>query len=422
MRKLFFLAYIFGILFIFSCHPESDLGYNILPDDDKIKPQITDTFSIKVYTVPEDTISSNYVSTLLLGEYTDPVFGYTKAGFVSQYGLSNSPNFETDHVGDSVILTLTLDTNEVNYYGNISIPQTFKIYKLPNNFDTDTTYYSNQDPSIFTGDLIGEFEYQFSHNIDTFQIPLNASLAQEFIDADEEIYSSTASFTDFFKGIYVTSECLDGNGAILKFKVTANSTISIFYHDNDTEQDTLEYKIYSNLTTVKKFNLFEHDYSETTFFDNIGNESSPQDSVAYIQSMGGLRAKVVIPFLENLKTLGNIAIYRAELIVKTAPSSLTYENEYSAIQNMLVAGKENNDDYYLLPEYYYGNSYLPVAYEDDEYKFEIAGYIRDVLEGNTENNGLFLFTYAGSDNYNRSVISTGSHSDKMKLIITYAKL
>jgi hypothetical protein len=75
-----------------------------------------------------------------------------------------------------------------------------------------------------------------------------------------------------------------------------------------------------------------------------------------------------------------------------------------------------------LSEYYTGASYLPTTLETDAYRFEIASYVKDVLDGTIENNGIWLFPYAASDNYSRSVITTGSHSDKMKLIISYVKL
>ena len=89
---------------------------------------------------------------------------------------------------------------------------------------------------------------------------------------------------------------------------------------------------------------------------------------------------------------------------------------------MLLTGYDPENEYYLLPEYYSGNGYVGVAINEGSYKFDIAGYIRDILDGNLENNGLLLSAYSGSTNFGRSVITTGNHSDRMKLYITYAKL
>ncbi len=423
MRIISFVAYLFLFAFLLSCHSQSDLGYNLLPDDDKINPQIIDTFSVEVYTMPDDTISSNYVNTLLLGEYNDPIFGYSKAGFVSQFGLSESPGFSSTDITDSVILTLTLDTNAVSYYGNTLTPQTFKIYRLPNSFNSDITYSSDQDTSLLvSGDLLGSYTYNFRESVDTLHIPLDISLGSVFFNADANYFSTTESFLDLFKGIYVTAHATDGNGAIHKFKVSSYMAIRVYYHKNGASEPEDPFIVTSNLSAVKKFNLFHHDYSTTSFFEHIGDETSTQDSVAYIQAMGGLRAKIKIPYLDKLKSLGEIAIYRAELVIKTAPSNLTYESQYAPMNYMQLAGVDDENEFYLIPEYYSGTAYLPQNIETGEYRFQMASYVQDVLAGTVENKDLWLFPFASSDNYTRTVITTGKHSNKMKLIISYIKL
>jgi hypothetical protein len=137
---------------------------------------------------------------------------------------------------------------------------------------------------------------------------------------------------------------------------------------------------------------------------------------------GGLRAKIVIPNLEDLKNLGDIEIYRAELVIKTAPAYLSYQSQYAPIEKMLLTGCGEDNQYYLLPEYLNLPTYNYVSIDNNEYRFEMAGYIRDILDGKAVNNGLYLFPYTGSENFGRSVITTGNHSNKMKLIITYLKL
>ncbi len=134
--------------------------------------------------------------------------------------------------------------------------------------------------------------------------------------------------------------------------------------------------------------------------------------------MGGLRTKIKFPFIKDLKELGNIAIYRAELVINTAPSSITDEANFPVIENIFLAGCTSENKYYLLQEY----GYSGVAINENSYSFDIAGYIRDILDGNIENNGLLLFAYSGNTNFGRSVITTGNHSNRMKLYITYAKL
>ena len=411
-------------MLIFSCQTKTNIGYGILPEDDIINAEITDTVTLNVYTLSMDTIVTSGVSGLLLGEYIDPVFGYSKASFVCQYGLAEYPVFsqESDHIADSAVLTLILDTVNLNYYGDIQAAHTIQIYRLTNNLDSDTIYYGNHDPSEFmTGDLIGETTITVNPDSAKIKIPLDQSLAVAFLDAENDVYTSSENFINFFKGVYIKSECENDDGAILKFKVNSESVLSIYFHESTTPEEALEFKVTSNTSSAVRFNMFEHDYTGVSFENNIDNEEGMQDSVAYIQAMGGLRTKINMPYIENLKDLGDIVIYRAELIIKTAPTNDTYESSYSAIEKLLLTGYSPEYEYYLLAEYISGSSYLGEDYSDSEYRFDIASYIRNILDGTTENNGFYLFSSSGNKYFNRSVITTGKHSQKMKLYITYAK-
>ncbi len=379
-------------MLIFSCQTKTNIGYGILPEDDIINADIIDTFSLNVYTLSMDTLSTSNVSDFLTGEYIDPIFGYSKASFVCQYGLNEYPAFsqESNHTADSIVLNLILDTANLNYYGDILAAHTIKIYRLANDLDSDTTYYSNHDPSEFmTGDLIADTTLIVNFDSTHLRITLDPSVAAEFLDADNDVFASSENFINFFKGIYVVSDCENDDGSILKFTINSESVISIYYHfyDGITTGEILEFKVTAN-SSVVRFNLFEHDYTGVSFEANIDDEESPQDSVAYIQAMGGLRIKIKIPYLEKLRDLGDIAIYRAELVVKTAPSNVTFENSFPAINNMVIAGYSPEFEYYLLSEYLTGSTYLGEDYSEEEYRFDIAAYIRNILDGDTENNGL----------------------------------
>ncbi len=414
-------------MLIFSCQSKTNIGHGILPEDDIINAEIIDTFSLSVYTLSMDTINTSGVSELLLGEYTDPIFGYSKASFVCQYGLAEYPTFsqESDHVADSAVLTLILDTVNLNYYGNIETAHTIQVYRLEDDLDSDTIYYGNHDPSEFvTGTLLGETTLIIDPESDSVKITLNESLAEEFLDAENDVFTSSENFINFFKGIYIKSECENNDGAILKFNICSESVLRIYFHydDGTTTGDGLEFKVTPNVSSTVRFNMFEHDYTGVAFEENIDNEEDPQDSVAYLQTMGGLRTKINIPHIESLKDLGDIVIYRAELIIKTAPSEDFEESSYPAIEKLLLTGYSPEYEYYLLSEYISGTSYLGENYSDGEYRFDIAGYLQNIIDGSTENNGLYLFSAAGNKYFNRSVITTGNHSEKMKLYITYTKL
>ena len=67
----------------------------------------TDTVTLVVSTVREDSLRSDELSLSLLGNYIDPEIGQTRAGFYSQVRLSSPDiDFGTNAVADSLTLSL----------------------------------------------------------------------------------------------------------------------------------------------------------------------------------------------------------------------------------------------------------------------------------------------------------------------------
>lgn len=402
-------------MLIFSCETDTNLGYNILPKDDILDLSIIDTTSVNVYTLLMDSIATNGASTLLLGEYIDPIFGYSKASFVCEYGLVEFPDFTEYHTIDSAVLYLVKDT--IDYYGNLNNGQNINVYKLENSL-YDTSYFANHNPEDFlVGEVIGQQIYTPNIKDTAVAIRLNDDFANSFSILDHS--TNNEAFKDFFKGVYITSETFENDGAILKFMINSKSLIKVYSHHNADNTNIYIFNATANLTTNIKFNLFEHDYSSTEFYNSIGDETLSQDSVAYIQAMGGLRTKILFPSLEKLKDLENVVINRAELVINTAP----FNTDFPAIDRMLLKAYCPEDEEYLLPGYHIlENIYLGVPYDDGSYKFDLNIYVQDILNGNVENNGLILFAGSGNSSMKRSIITTGSHSSRMKLVISYTKL
>jgi hypothetical protein len=418
MKRFFQLLIISIFPLIFSCNKLSDIGMGVLPEDDKLIAYITDTSSIEVYTLSMDSVLSSNAGRLLLGEYNDPIYGYTKASFVTEFSLAEASFLNNNYTIDSAVLTLTLDTVSTKHYGNTLTAQNIRVYELENAL-IDTSYYSNKDTTEFTsGNIIGTKNVIVTGTTKTINIKLSNAYAELFQDIP--VSASNDELKEVIKGIYVNSDSEGNDGAIMKTDINSNSVITVYAHEGTSSQKT--FKVTMNHSGNIRFNLFQHDYSSATFNAGINDELSEQDSVAYIQSMGGLMAKIKIPFLENLKSLGNIAVFRAELIVNLCPSDLSEEEEFPAIDRMLITGYDPENIYYMLPEYYTTTGYSGATLTDGQYRFELAGYIRDVIDGRIDNNGLLLLAYSGSTNYNRSVITTGKHSNRMKLYITYTKL
>ena len=79
---LYYIASLFLIFSIVSCSkPAGEIGAIIQPEDSKLDVSWTDTAMIYAYSIPDDTVRTDGLSTILLGSMMDPTFGHTTAGF-----------------------------------------------------------------------------------------------------------------------------------------------------------------------------------------------------------------------------------------------------------------------------------------------------------------------------------------------------
>ena len=424
MKKniLILIISIFTML-IFSCNDDSDLGYDIIPDSERLNVEIVDTLSISTYTLSMDTIPTGNPSQLIAGELDDPIFGNTLAGFVTQFTLAEYPIIDTSVVADSIVLILPYSTDTTKYYGSLSSSQEITVFKVSSDLLYDTAYSAYHNPDeIHSGEILGSRIFRAFPADSFLRVTLNPAYADSFLYADESVYYSEDNFKAFFKGIYVKSEKVDGSGTLVKYEVNQDMIINIYYHLSTNPEEVKSFMISANSPYCIKFNMFTHDYTNVPLNTIIDDTLSIQDSVSYIQGAGGLRTKIYIPYINKLNDLGPINIYRAELVIKTAPDYLSLESTYPAITKLMLTRIDSENEYYPLFEYSGELSYMGEYYNNGEYRFDIANYIREIMNEDIQNKGLYLFPVTGSENFNRSVITSGRNSNRMKLIITYTKL
>ena len=411
-------------LIFFSCQRKTDIGYNILPKEDLLNTVISDTVSITVHSIKKDSVVTSGIPELLLGEYQDPIFGYTKASFALQFSNSiQYINFNNTDIVDSVILSLPYNQAAGNIYGNATSEQIVRIYQITDvDLDNSRQYYNTEDTAKYAGTLVGASIFTPLAEDSILNIRLTNSFGNFFISADESNYASGQAFYDFFKGLYINAESNGGDGAVVKFDVNDELLLTIYFHKNDGTEDQYKYQVTGNNISNVHFNMISHDYSSANFASSLNDESLPQDSVAYIQAGGSYFARIKFPYIKKLQDSGKIIVNRAELIIKTAPKNLTFEETYPAINHMFIYSYVSNDTSLLVPDYITQTSYAGELYEDNTYKFDIASYIQDILDGNTENKGLNLYPASDGNNITRSIITTGKNTDPIKLVLTYTKL
>lgn len=432
---LFFLLIVAAI----SCKKKTpkDIGLPLLPGEDLLNAEYVDTLTLISHTTKDDSVRSDeFVNTFnLLGTINDPVFGITKASVYTQFALSQvNPVFGANPVLDSAVLSIVYKNPK--YYGTLS-SQKFNVNELTQALHKDSVYYSNKKFTYTTTplaiiDLVPN--PKDSIKIDTVKRPahlrlqLNKTFFQKFLSDPAAItsYSSNANFQTFFKGVYISTSgsIPPREGAILNMDLTHSySRLTLFYH-NDTK-DSLSYHFIITSADCARISHFEHDYSLATDIQNQLNTSPTiQEDKVYVQPMAGVRTKITIPYLKNLYNNGKVAINKAELILPVEP--LSVDSPYFAHPILMAAIADSALGALKMPDMYeegFGGNYDPT---NKLYKFNIARYIQQILNGTKKNQGIYLISHPATSAIiaNRVQLTGGRKtlSNPMRLRITYTPL
>ena len=315
-----------------ACNKDNIIGLEIQPDDEKINVYFDSSTVFSAYTFSEDSLTTSNQAYCLLGSYVDPVFGKSKAEFVSQVRLSSSHvRFGKNPKPDSLVLYLDYGilVGEIlqYYYGDTLSPQNISVYELEKSIYYDSIYFSNHkiDAYYSPENEIGNLTYFQKSSMDSIAIPLSNELAERFLQADTLILDSNEGFLNFFKGLYLSTDYAENDGAIVYYDILSSKTKMTLYYSND-ENDSLQYDFSIN-DKCSRFNLFDHNYSGAEIEEFI-NDSLVERDRLFIQSMSGTKAYLKIEFDEEFinKAMEGVSINKAEFVVHLAedPTSVYF--------------------------------------------------------------------------------------------------
>ncbi|NNE54966.1 MAG: DUF4270 domain-containing protein [Flavobacteriales bacterium] len=426
----------------FSCtRPEESIGLGIQPEEDLLSVSQMDTVTMVAYTVTEDSLRTDELSHTLLGNYNDPVFGRTKASYYAQIRLSSTSvdfgNTNNIYV-DSLVLAMKL---EGSHYGS-SKPQEFEVYEIDEDLYLDSSYYSNQTLSIKSQNLVLDGHSVVKPNvIDTVSISGNALAPQLRVQLDttfaRDVFlsqSGTANlddndaFTEYFKGIYVRSNTLDG-GVLSIDMFDPQTSVIMYYRDlNGEEADTTSFVFSINNLSPHYYHL---DQEKT---DNLlplqTQDSIPADPHTYTQGGAGVITRIDFPFIEDLDGAEGFVINRAEMIIPVKDPSLN--RPYRPTQ--LLLRRPLDESTALIPDDVSVDFQTGGFYDEEVagYRFDISRFIQLTATGTIEDNSLFVlvddrFALANGTvlpGVRRAIlngpsVSADDPSKNMRLIVTY---
>ena len=447
--KFFFILSLGVSISFTSCNESSVVGLDVQPSNDLLNVGFEDTTSINTRTVKGDSLITDETlissGNVLIGKYIDPVFGTSIASIYTQLRLPTNivaTSFGTAPVCDSIIISLIY---EGTAYGKKDKKlQKLNVYQLSESMSTASTYYSNSTLSKFSTDLTAADGYVFqprtgsstSDSVTVLGVKLKPQLRVPLDNAFGQLLlnnqgtgniATNTDFQNFFKGVYITTEntsTLPGEGNILHFKF-GESKVTLYYHNSTT--DSLKYDF--NLGSVARFNHFEHDYTGASsgLTTQFSTPSQTQNNTVYVQSMAGAKTKIEFPYLMNWLKNGMIGVNKAELVISVDTTVSTYMiDTFAAPAALILFGINDDGTTYAIPDAFEGATYFGGTLNSGtvQYRFNIARYIQQVLDGDRNNNGLYILASNGAVYGNRAVISGGQSTSArpMKLNITYTKL
>lgn len=439
-------------LFIFTgCQNPDSIGLDVDPEN-AIEGKLIDTVTINSRTVKEDSLTTSSLTKYPLGYFTDPVFGVTDSKISTSLTLpTEALTFGTSPVLDSAVLVLKYADE---YTGNAEASLRMEVAQLNDRLTISSNYHSNAEHAASNG-IIGSksVKVKLKDSVSVrvpvkgkaditknlapqVRIPLNAAFIQNnFFQADASKFKDNSAFNDYIKGLQVrvNKDLTTLGGGLATFDLAdSTSRLELYYHNqNGTAIDTI-------LTTFK-FNTtytaatIKHNYAGTAVETQL-NAPATAYAVNYIQPLGGVKTQLTFPYIQKLKSLGNITINKAELIVQLDNGS----DIFSPAPRLYMYRTDIADQKQLLPDVALGLSELALGGIYDpakkQYRFTLTSYMQNLLNGKLTQYKTFLTAvdtkataqsglFPAGNTVSRSVIGSGTSTSlsKMKLNIIYTK-
>lgn len=437
-KALFFSAL---ALLTLSCSKTTEkIGDGLLSENDAIDVYYTDTLQITCHSIPVDSLKTKGLGTVLLGSMLDPVMGRTDAAIFSQLHLSSTNHrFGSEVFVDSIVLQLGL----TGYYGDTTTLQTVHVYELDDSLSLTSDYYQCSDIVTKNIDLANGFQFRprpkTNHavtNADTvtvekpmIRIPLDNSFGTYLATIDTSAYDSPDAFKKVCHGLKICCESVDQDGAICYITPTTNNLtqLQIFYRETPSSPKQLRYYFYITSEDAY-FNQYQHDYTlgSTDFTQQVidGNADLGQDQF-YLQSMGGVRAKLDFPNIGKWKNVlepnSYLVINEAKLIIP-ASNVVGDSSIYKAPASLALVNIKDDGSTSLVQDYYEGSSYFGGGYSSatQSVMFRIGEHLQRIILGKLNSQGLYLSIDGASYNASRWIVGGPNADNGLRCEIKYS--
>ena len=431
-------------LILIACEA-NEIGTEIQPTEDKLSVK-TDSFSVSATSVLIDKRYSES-DKLLLGNYTDPIYGTSKLDFLAEFRYLNA-DYPSTAKATSAQVVLYYKT----FFGDSTAVQEATVYQLKKPLDFETNYSTDLnleefcDKTVVLGKkvyvaydpTIPESEKEKTDFCNKVKIDLPISIAEKLI-TDRSVTQSQDNFLNLIKGIYVTNEY---TGQVVLNVDSVNLEIAYDYVPKASKPDSIvnEIRVYP----VNK---------ETTGVLRISNIKAPNldeipDSLIYLSSHIGLVPRLELPINRIREKLG----YNKGDIISINNMSLVLEEAICAdslltdlgVPAYLIMIREADMEKFFTQSLYPADGINTVlgVYEKEirAYRFNnVADYLHGILFEETdesEENPFYILPITGATDIEGTdavirhqfrpsgvrLRSPQNENSNMRLSVTYTKL
>lgn len=400
VRVIIFLSF---VAFLFSCKKkdtQSTLGLDIQPENDLLGITVSDTTSIFAHTQRIDSVRTFNDQYKFLGSLQDPIFGQTHVGIYANLSIINSltnVSYGSNPVLDSSEIVLRYADQ---YAGDFNPELTYDIYVLNQVISPGVAYYSSKHFSK-TKVATAKAKLTYRNNLLCLVLPFDNNLAQYILQTPSNLINNSA-FINAYKGIYISSANTPlsplNQGTIARYNMEDDlSGLNLYYHDGNSVSSKIKTAQFTfKGADAQRLNHIDHNYysaaSPNLFDQVIGKDSTKGNGSIYLNSFGGTRVRIYLPFLKAFSDSENVSISRAELTVRVNKSTLS--TAYSAPEQLaLVASTDSSKEELVYDQIEttdfikYGGNYDPNFYY---YKFNIARQMQKIITGKIKNYGFYL--------------------------------
>ncbi|OED40304.1 hypothetical protein AB832_03655 [Flavobacteriaceae bacterium (ex Bugula neritina AB1)] len=429
----YILIFLSIAIVIISCSQEVEtleVGSNFT--NSNVRVMSIDTFTVELSTYKFDSIVTSSSSRILLGQYTDDIFGKTRAESYMELtsSLYSIPN---DAELDSIALILNYDQY---FYNDTTQISSINVHLLKNELRPEEDVFYNTSNVPYEETPIVSVNY-FPRPIDqdSLYVPIPMDIGQTVFDKiKRNDINDNEELRNELKGFALLPGEND-NSSIIGFSTDNTLTyLRFFYHiPGEFEDDisTFDLSIITNLSTPPFFNKIQSD-TEGTFFDELTDQeinlaSEHSNNRSYIQAGVGMVTRIQFPTLKDIFEIpGTGTILDATLRIKPPPQefsdilpirdslSVTRVDQNNIIGNQLfnseggVYAKINRDD---------------IEFNEIVYEISIGTYIEDELRtvSPETDNALALLPLNFNNSVDRTILEGENSSDfEAQLTITYA--